>query len=126
MAMKGKTVAKKVATFNPSMANPYLAQQDQMQPVEQPVMLPPPFGHQRVVYDGKRMRKPITRRVVDFYSDSVNHVTTRAYAKHYNEYEALQPHEYFVIEVCAFVLVPFTVVASSVLKWVSSEFFGTP
>jgi polyadenylation factor subunit 2 len=80
------------------MANPYLAQQDQMQPVEQPVMLPPPFGHQRVVYDGKRMRKPITRRVVDFYSDSVNHVTTRAYAKHYNEYEALQPHEYFVIE----------------------------
>jgi hypothetical protein len=62
------------------MANPHFAQTEQLHSMEmQSVMPSQPFGfaHQRVIYDGKRMRKPITRRVVDFYSDSVNHVMVR-------------------------------------------------
>jgi hypothetical protein len=62
------------------MANSQFTQTEQLHSMDtQSVMAQQPFGfgHQRVIYDGKRMRKPITRRVVDFYSASVNHVTVR-------------------------------------------------
>lgn len=45
----------------------------------------------RQVYDGKRIRKPVIRKAVDFYSTTIKHLETRVYKKRMYERTALFP-----------------------------------
>jgi polyadenylation factor subunit 2 len=56
------------------------------------------YGSQRMVFDGKRVRKRIARKFVDYSSSVVNHYTSAISDRDHRDYEALQPHDSFIKE----------------------------
>ncbi|XP_024399411.1 flowering time control protein FY isoform X2 [Physcomitrium patens] len=79
---------------------------------------PAEFGRPNVIFDGKRMRKPVHRRTVDYSSTVVRYIQNRTWQRDCRDAPALQPTSAAVVDMLPTVAYPDNPATSFTTKFV--------